>query len=126
MSDQRGPGIVSGLVQAGLTFMIATFAAQVVMESGGPIVIGQGIVAAMAMVAVGGASIALWAWRKRRSAGLTTGQMLAQRLEEVERRESEVDAVHARLAELEERLDFSERLLMKHESPETVRQRTPV
>jgi len=126
MTDREGPDVVSGVVQAALTFMIATFAAQMVMESGGPIVIGQGVVAAMAMVAVGGASAALWAWRKRRSSGLTTGQMLAQRLAEVERRESEVDAVHARLAELEERLDFSERLLMKHESHEAERVRTPV
>lgn len=126
MTDRAGPDVVSGVVQAVLTFVIAAFAAQVVMESGGPLVIPQGIVAAMTMVIVGGASAALWAWRKRRSPGLTTGQMLAERLAEVERRESEVDAVHARLEELEERLDFSERLLMKHESQESARENTPV
>lgn len=126
MTDRAGPDVISGVVQAALTFVIATFAAQVVMESGGPIVIPQGVVAAMTMVIVGGASATLWAWRKRRSPGLTTGQMLAERLAEVERRETEVDAVHARLAELEERLDFSERLLMKHESQESAREKTPV
>ena len=126
MTDRAGPDVVSGVVQAVLTFVIAAFAAQVVMESGGPIVIPQGVVAAMTMVVVGGASAALWSWRKRRSPGLTTGQMLAERLAEVERREAEVDAVHARLEELEERLDFSERLLMKHESLESARENTPV
>lgn len=43
--------------------------------------------------------------------GLTTGEMAAERLAEVEERLAELESVHARVAELEERLDFAERLL---------------
>ncbi len=112
MSEREGSGSAFGILQVLVTFVVATMVAQKVMESGGPITIPQGVVAAGAMTLVGIASIGLWAWRRRRTAGgITTGQMVAARLEEVERREAEADAVHARLAELEERLDFSERLL---------------
>ncbi|MEO8451969.1 MAG: hypothetical protein ABI647_19415 [Gemmatimonadota bacterium] len=43
--------------------------------------------------------------------GLTSGQMAAARLDEVEQRLTELDAANVRIAELEERLDFTERLL---------------
>jgi len=60
-------------------------------------------------------------WRRRRAlaalppTGLTTGEVAQERLDEVEARLAEVDALHARVAELEERLDFSERLLAQHD-----------
>jgi hypothetical protein len=50
--------------------------------------------------------------------GLTSGQMAAARLDEVEQRLTELDAANVRIAELEERLDFTERLLAQvHETP---------
>lgn len=48
-------------------------------------------------------------------AGLTTGEVHQERLDEMEARLAEVDLLHARVAELEERLDFSERLLARVE-----------
>lgn len=44
-------------------------------------------------------------------AGLTTGEMHAERLTEAEARLDQVEAAHARINELEERLEFAERLL---------------
>ncbi|MEZ4585942.1 MAG: hypothetical protein R2909_06030 [Gemmatimonadales bacterium] len=45
--------------------------------------------------------------------GLSTGEMAAERLADVESRLGELEAVQARLLDLEERLDFAERLLVK-------------
>ena len=45
--------------------------------------------------------------------GLTTGEMAAERLAELEERLLELEVGQARMAELEERLDFAERLLAK-------------
>jgi hypothetical protein len=45
--------------------------------------------------------------------GLTSGEMAAERLAELEERLAEVEAGQARMAELEERLDFAERLLAR-------------
>jgi hypothetical protein len=44
-------------------------------------------------------------------AGLTTGEMHAERLTEAEARLDQLEAAHARINELEERLEFAERLL---------------
>lgn len=46
--------------------------------------------------------------------GLTSGQMAATRLEDVEQRLAELENAQMRVAELEERLDFAERLLAQH------------
>jgi hypothetical protein len=43
--------------------------------------------------------------------GLTTGEMHAERLAEAEARLDQLEAAHARINELEERLEFAERLL---------------
>jgi hypothetical protein len=45
--------------------------------------------------------------------GLTTGEMAAERIAELEQRMEDLEAAQARVAELEERLDFTERLLAK-------------
>jgi hypothetical protein len=45
--------------------------------------------------------------------GVTTGQMAAARLEEMEQRLADLEAAQARVLELEERLDFTERLLVQ-------------
>lgn len=71
------------------------------------------------MFLVPAASAALFAVRRRaalkraadESVGLTTGQMAAARLEDVEQRVAELELANARIGELEERLDFAERLL---------------
>lgn len=63
------------------------------------------------------ASAIVFEWRRRQALraaqpeGLTTGEVAATRLEEVEIRVAELEELHTRVAELEERLDFSERLL---------------
>jgi hypothetical protein len=53
------------------------------------------------------------ALRKSETRGLTTGEMAAERLAELEERLAELEAGQARMAELEERLDFAERLLAR-------------
>ena len=53
------------------------------------------------------------ALRRTEPAGLSTGEMAAERLAELEERLLELEAGQARMAELEERLDFAERLLAK-------------
>lgn len=66
-----------------------------------------------------GSSAMLFEWRRRRALargpveGLTTGEVHLERMEELEQRVAEVEILHARVAELEERLDFSERLLVQ-------------
>jgi hypothetical protein len=63
-----------------------------------------------------GASAVAFAIRRRlalrkQPQGLTTGEVEAERLAELEARVGELEQAHYRVAELEERLDFSERLL---------------
>lgn len=119
MSEPQGmnPGAVVIHV---LVSVLAAFGLARMLASGSDIVISAEIAASIGMTAVGIVSAVLFKWRQRRAAGgLTTGQMVAERLAEVERREEEVALVHARLAELEERLDFSERLLAQG-APESV------
>jgi hypothetical protein len=45
--------------------------------------------------------------------GLTTGEMAAERIAELEERVAELEAAQSEVAELAERLDFAERLLAK-------------
>lgn len=49
--------------------------------------------------------------RRGQSVGLTSGEMAAERLAELEQRMAELEAAQAQVAELAERLDFTERLL---------------
>ena len=67
-----------------------------------------------------GGSLVVFAWRRHRAfkrrgpgqpVGLTSGQMAAERFAEMEQRLVELEAGQARVMELEERLDFAERLL---------------
>lgn len=43
--------------------------------------------------------------------GLTTGQMAAERIEDLEARVAQFESIETRMLELEERLDFTERML---------------
>lgn len=49
--------------------------------------------------------------RSGHTAGLTTGEMEAERIAELEQRVAELEASQAQVADLAERLDFAERLL---------------
>lgn len=51
------------------------------------------------------------ALRKAGHPGLTTGEMAAERIAELEQRVAELESVHIQVADLAERLDFAERLL---------------
>lgn len=72
-----------------------------------------------ALFLTAGASFVLFAVRRHRALlrmnpdgiGLTTGQMAAARIEELEARVAHLEAGESRVAELEERLDFAERML---------------
>jgi hypothetical protein len=55
-------------------------------------------------------SLALRAAGRR---GLSTGEMAAERIAELEQRMADLEEAQARVAELEERLDFTERLLAR-------------
>lgn len=58
--------------------------------------------------------------------GLTTGEMAAQRIAELEDRVAELEAAQAEVAELAERLDFAERLLAQGgREPERIGKGTP-
>lgn len=57
------------------------------------------------------------ALRKSGHAGLTTGEMEAERIAELEQRVAELEAGQAHVADLAERLDFAERLLAQTSSP---------
>ena len=60
-------------------------------------------------------SLALYRWvalrRRGGSTGLSSGEMAAFRFEEMEQRLAELEASQSRVAELEERLEFTERFL---------------
>ena len=52
--------------------------------------------------------------------GLTTGEMAAERFAELEQRVAELEAAQVQVAELEERLDFTERLLAQTSAEQRV------
>ena len=54
-----------------------------------------------------------YALRRVERPGLSTGEMAAERLEELEQRMADLEGAHARVAELEERLEFAERMLLR-------------
>jgi len=59
--------------------------------------------------------------RRSHAGGLTTGEMAAERLAELEERMAELEAAQTHVAELAERLDFAERLLAQgNREPEQV------
>ena len=101
------------VIQALLTGLTMGFVDAVGGRPGGPAKEGL-------MIGVAGASVVVLAWRRQRglkqlasdsSLGLTTGPMAATRIEELESRVGELEATEVRLLELEERLDFTERML---------------
>jgi len=93
------------LVHVSLTIMVMFFVAM----SGGP---------EEMFPVITGVSLLVLAIRRRialksggATAGLTTGEMAAERIAELEDRVAELEAAQQEVAELAERLDFAERLL---------------
>ena len=93
------------LVHVSLTIMLMFFIAM----SGGPEEL---------FPVITGASLLVLAVRRRialksggAAAGLTTGEMAAERIAELEERVAELESAQQEVAELAERLDFAERLL---------------
>ena len=93
------------LVHVSLTIMVLFFVAM----SGGP---------EEMFPVITGVSLLVLAVRRRialksggATAGLTTGEMAAERIAELEERVTELEAAQQDVAELAERLDFAERLL---------------
>jgi len=70
-----------------------------------------------ATAAVVGLSLGLLAWRRKRALrqmpAVSTGEIRLERMEEMESRLAELEANQGRMLELEERLDFAERLLVR-------------
>ena len=64
-------------------------------------------------------SLLLLSWRRKRGLATlppeATGEVAAQRIYELEDRVAELEAVHFRMQELEERVDFAERLLTQQQ-----------
>jgi hypothetical protein len=86
---------------------------------------GLGAPEEVALPMVFGTSALLLAFRRKlalkklgQSDGYSTGEMAAERIADLEARVADLEVAQARVAELEERMDFSERLLTQqsHES----------
>lgn len=92
------------LVHVSLTIMVLFFVAM----SGGPEEMFPVITGVSLLVLAVRRRIAL---KSGASAGLTTGEMAAERIAELEDRVAELEAAQQEVAELAERLDFAERLL---------------
>jgi hypothetical protein len=108
--DHVGIDFVDFLIHAGVTIAFMAF----VEMTNGP--------EAMYPTAVGVSFIVLgvrrhFALKRHQRPGLTTGEMHAERIAELEQRVAELESVQARVYELEERLDFTERLLARERSP---------
>ena len=99
------------LLHGGITFALAVVAGSVAVER------PEGLIGAV----VAG-SLAVLGWRRMRALQhappTTTGEVQAERLFALEDRLAELEAQQARVLELEERLDFAERLLaQQREAP---------
>lgn len=72
---------------------------------------------------VGIASLLLLAWRRKRAMrGEPDADQPGERMEDLEYRVTDLENAQQRVLELEERLDFAERLLARHREPESLHQ----
>lgn len=105
-----GVDFVDTLIHVGVTFMVMIIAAEA-----GP---GSEEVTISLVVAV---SLVVFAWRRkialRNLPVESTGERSAVRLEDLEARMADLEQANVRVAELEERLDFAERLLAQRSEP---------
>jgi hypothetical protein len=93
-------------IQVGITGMLMIIADSASNGSPG----GDGAIAAVVAI-----SLVVLAWRRQRAlkvmAPFSSGEVPAQRWTEVEERLAELEGQQGRMLELEERLDFHERML---------------
>ncbi len=105
-----GLDLVDTLIHVGVTMMAMVIAASATKSEEE---VGLSLVVAV--------SLLVFAWRRRTALRNqpveTTGERSAFRLEELEARMSELENANLRVAELEERLDFAERLLAQRSEP---------
>jgi hypothetical protein len=97
------------VIQVGITGMI-----MIIADSASQ---GQSEGAIAAVVAV---SLGILAWRRSRALkrmGSETGEVQLDRLQELDSRVTELEIQQGRMLELEERLDFAERLLAQQRDP---------
>jgi len=106
-------------VHVGVTMMLAVIASSAATGGqDGPI-----------LAAIFGGSLALLGWRRNRARRspppTTTGEVQAERIFQLEDRVAELEARQERVLELEERLDFAERLLAQRREAQSLGLREP-
>lgn len=105
-------------VHVGVTLMLAVIASSAATGGqDGPI-----------LAAIFGGSLALLGWRRnraRRNLPPTTGEVQVERIFQLEDRVAELEARQERVLELEERLDFAERLLAQRREAQSLGLREP-
>jgi hypothetical protein len=111
-----GIDLVDFLIQAGVTFSLMGFVA----ISGGPTEV-MPLVLASSLVVLG---IRRHPALKKRGNEIS-GEIPATRIMELEDRVGDIDLLQERVVELEERLDFAERLLARQPEPEREPGRLP-
>jgi hypothetical protein len=104
------------LIQVGVTAMLMAF----VGVSRGPDEMYPVMIGASLLVLGVRRALGLRAAERR---GLTTGEMSADRIADLEQRMADLEAGQSRVAELEERVDFAERLLAQGSSERQALQR---
>jgi hypothetical protein len=112
--------VISFRRAVGLDFMDVVIQTGVTLALIGTVVAGDGPIEAVGLIIA--TSFVILGVRRHGAlkrggepAGLSTGQMAVERFEEMDQRLAELEASQARVAELEDRLDFAERLLAQAE-----------
>ena len=103
------------IIQAGVTGFLMIVAGSVSMENPEGLV---SLVGAASMVVLGVRRHLALKRGPRAAVGEITGEVFADRLADLDTRLNEIDALNYRVHELEERLDFAERLLAQAREPE--------
>ena len=98
-------------IHAGVTFCLMALADMAQSSSNGE---GVAIVGAVSLVVFG----IRRQWALKHSPPVTTGELAAERMADLDARLHEMDQLQFRVQELEERLDFAERLLAQAREPE--------
>jgi hypothetical protein len=99
------------LIHAGVTFCLMALADMAQSSSNGE---GVAIVGAVSLVVFG----IRRQWALKHLPASTTGEIASRQMAELEARMAEMDQLQFRVQELEERLDFAERLLAQAREPE--------
>ncbi len=103
------------VIQAGVTMFVMIMAGS---SAGGNEEALIGGVGAVSLVILGVRRHFALKRGARGAIGETTGEVIADRLAELDARLHEIDGMNYRVQELEERLDFTERLLAQAREPE--------